>query len=431
MSLVLKNEGVEMLSFILLVVFILVQCTVFFIAFYHGIIAVFGLLPIEEDETLKKPQKRFAIVVAAHNEEKVVKGVIDSLYKMDYPKELFDIMVICDNCTDDTAKIVRENNAEAYERSDNKKRGKGYALAWMFDKIYKMDTAYDAIVVLDADNIVSKNFLSYMNDRLCKGHKIMQGYLDTKNPDDSWITLSYAISYWYMARIWQLSRYRLGLANALGGTGMCFEIETLKKLRWDATSLTEDLEFTMKAVLNDIRPIWVHQAKVYDEKPLTFEASWYQRLRWMQGHWDVAFRYTKPLLKKFVVDRDLRAFDSVLYLFQAPRIIITYLILLINMVLFLSPAAPIIPGISFDSVLPFYITTILFISQWLFPPVIAIVMVLEKAKLKRLLGLLWFQLYGISWLPLTLIGFFTRDNKEWSHTLHSREITIEEIELQS
>ncbi len=420
-----------MLSHVFVVLFILIQCTILLIALYHGTIAVFGLLPIEEDEALEKPQKRFAIVVAAHNEEKVVKGVIDSLYKLHYPKELYDIMVICDNCTDDTAKIVRENNAIAFERSNNKRIGKGHALAWMFEKIYKMDTAYDAIVVLDADNIVSKNFLSYMNDRLCKGHKIMQGYLDTKNPDDSWITLSYAISYWYMARIWQLSRYRLGLANALGGTGMCFEIETLKKLRWDAISLTEDLEFTMKAVLHDIRPVWVHQAKVYDEKPLTFEASWNQRLRWMQGHWDVAFRYTKPLFKKFVVDRDLRAFDSILYLFQAPRIIVTYLVLIINMLLFFSPYAPIVTFVNFNSLIPQYITTILFLSQWLFPPVIAIVMALEKAGFKRLIGLLWFQLFGISWLPLTVIGFFTRDNTEWSHTLHTREITIEEIELQS
>ena len=68
-----------------------------------------------------------------------------------------------------------------------------------------------------------------MNNDLCEGHKVIQGYLDTKNPLDSWVTASYGITYWYCNRLWQLSRKNLKMANYLGGTGMCFELPCLRK----------------------------------------------------------------------------------------------------------------------------------------------------------------------------------------------------------
>lgn len=282
---------------VFLLVLSVIQVIVVMFGLYHGFISVFGIFPLKKNP-LAKPSKKIAVVVAAHNEENVIAGAIRSVLKQDYPAELYSIMVICDNCTDRTAAIVRENGALAFERYNKYQKGKGYALEWIFQQIYQMEENYDAIVVLDADNLISSNFLITMNDMLCKGHKVIQGYLDSKNPDDTWVTISYAIAYWYMGRMWQLARYRLGLPNALGGTGMCFEINTLRKLGWDTTSLTEDLEFTMKAVLNGIRPVWAHHVKVYDEKPLDFEASWNQRLRWMRGHWDVAFKYIPPLFKR-------------------------------------------------------------------------------------------------------------------------------------
>lgn len=93
------------------------------------------------------------------------------------------------------------------------------------------------------------------------------------------------------------------MANFLGGTGMCFETNLLKEIGWGATSLVEDLEFTMRGVMRGVYPKFNYDAKVFDEKPLTFKASARQRLRWMQGHFTVARRYFFPPLWRAIKER--------------------------------------------------------------------------------------------------------------------------------
>jgi len=193
-----------------------------------------------------EPQKSFAILVAAHNEEQVVGALLENLKKLDYPKELYDVFVICDNCTDKTAEISRSHGVYAYERHNKNLRGKGYAIEWMLKELWKLPRTYDAVVMFDADNLVNDDYLRHMNNDLCSGSKVIQAYLDTKNPHDSWITSAYAITYWYCNRLWQLPRTNLKLASYLGGTGMCFDSALLKEMGWGATSLVEDLEFTMR-----------------------------------------------------------------------------------------------------------------------------------------------------------------------------------------
>jgi len=408
------------------IIFIVSQIILFLFLIYHGSISVFGFLPVKKPSMLWEPKKKFALVVAAHNEETVISGIIDSLKKLNYPGELYDIMIIADNCTDDTAHIARQMQVQVFERFNRLEKGKGFALKWMFEKIYKMNK-YDAIVVLDADNLVDKDYLIYMNNELLNGHKVIQGYLDTKNPDDTWITKSYAISYWYMARIWQVARQKLHLSGALGGTGMCFEINALKKLGWDATSLTEDLEFTMKAILSGIKPRWCHHAKIYDEKPLTFVASWNQRLRWMQGHWNVAFMYCGKLFAKFVKERDFAALDGAFYLLQPARILFAYFALIINIFLWISPEASAENWINIGNKWPFYIWVAILMIQWLFPPIIAVIVLVETKKIRNLSGLLYYNIFGITWFPLTMIALFTKNNKVWNHTKHTRQVSIEEL----
>ncbi|MCG8539392.1 MAG: glycosyltransferase [Clostridia bacterium] len=408
------------------IIFISSQIILFLFLIYHGTISAFGFLPVKRPSKLWEPKKRFALVVAAHNEEVVISAVIDSLKKLNYPRELYDIMIIADNCTDNTAQIARKMGAQVFERFNGIERGKGFALKWMFKRIYKMNR-HDAIVVFDADNLVDQDYLMYMNNELIQGHKIIQGYLDTKNPDDTWVTKSYAISYWYMARIWQVARQKLQLPGALGGTGMCFEINTLKKLGWDATSLTEDLEFTMKAILRGIKPRWCHHAKIYDEKPLTFVASWDQRLRWMQGHWDVAFMYCGKLFRKFFKEGDFAALDGAFYLLQPGRILLAYFALFVNIFLWISPNINVEQWLNFGNQWPFHIWLTILIVQWLFPPIIAIIVLFETKKIKHLSGLLYYNIFGITWLPLTIIALFTKNNRIWKHTKHTRKISIEEL----
>jgi len=402
----------------------IIQIIIFIAGCYFLGISIFGWVKKkEEDASNYPPQKRFAILIAAHNEERVIAHIINSLSRQNYPKDMYDIYVIADNCTDRTAEIAEENGAIVYVRNNDVEKGKGFALEWMFKHIFAMGDKYDVISVFDADNLVSSNYLLEMNKQLCKGHKVVQGYLDSKNPFDSWITCSYSIAFWLSNRIFQLPRYYLGLSCGLCGTGFCIDIEVLKKIGWGATCLTEDLEFTMKLALNGMKVAWAQNAVVYDEKPLTLKQSWNQRKRWMQGHADCAARFLKPLFKKAFTDSDLRAFDCAVYLFQPIRYIF---IGLITVMMWIQTVFPESPFYSLKYVFPAEVWTLLVLFQTFYGPLV--ILAEKKMNLKVLLGFLIYPFYCLTWVPITIQGFISKDNKVWSHTVHTREISINELE---
>lgn len=402
----------------------IIQVVIFVGGCYFLSISMFGWKKRkEENAELYPPSKRFALVIAAHNEELVIAHIIESLKRQNYPKELFDIFVVVDNCSDKTAKIAENCGAIVYERFNEHERGKGYALEWIFQKIYSMGDKYDAIGVFDADNLVSANFLLEMNMQLCKGHKVVQGYIDSKNPFDSWITCSYSIAFWLSNRIFQLPRYYLGLSCGLCGTGFCIDIDVLKKIGWGATCLTEDLEFTMKLALNGMKVSWAHNAVIYDEKPITLKQSWNQRKRWMQGHADVASRYLGPLFAKAFKHCDLAAFDCAIYLFQPIRFIFMGLV---TVMMWIQTIYPESPFYSMQYVFPTFVWYILATLQFLYGPLV--ILAEGKFNLKVILGFIVYPFYCITWVPITIQGFLSKDNKNWSHTIHTREISIKELE---
>jgi cellulose synthase/poly-beta-1,6-N-acetylglucosamine synthase-like glycosyltransferase len=362
------------------------------------------------------------VLVAAHNEEQVVGALIENLLHLDYPKELYDIFVICDNCTDRTADIARGCGVYAMERRNLSLRGKGYAIEWMLKELWKRPRQYDGVVILDADNLVSQDYLQHMNDELCGGSRVIQAYLDTKNPNDSWVTAAYGITYWYCNRLWQLPRTNLKMANFLGGTGMCFEAALLKEMGWGATSLVEDLEFTMRCVQRGINPVFNYDAKVYDEKPLTFKASARQRLRWMQGHFDVARRYFFPLLWEGIKERSWTKIDSAIY---AANVYVLFLGSILTMVLWLDMS---IPGL-------WKITSLYNTAPWLFGGITVaqyiqfpLAMMMEKAPKTTYKWIIFYPVFLLSWWPITFYAFFTQNNKQWSHTQHTRVIRLEEVQ---
>lgn len=263
-----------------------------------------------------------------------------------------------------------------------------------------------------------------MNNDLCSGARVIQGYIDTKNPEDSWIIAAYGVSYWYINRLWQLSRHNLNMANFLGGTGMCFETNLLKEMGWGATSLVEDLEFTMRSASHGVYPKFNYDAKVFDEKPLTFKASSRQRLRWMQGHFTVARRYFFPLLWQSIKERSLTKFDLALYGANVYIVLLTFLmtaVMWVDMALFNGPNIANIYGS-----LPVWLG---FLAIGLNLVTFGIAMALEKVKFKKVYAyLVFFPIYLISWYPITFYAFFTQNNKQWSHTKHTRVVRLEEVQ---
>jgi len=387
-------------------------------------ISVLGFFAgIKKTEKKFPPKKRFALVIAAHNEEVVIDQIIESLKKQNYPSELYDIFVIADNCTDNTASIAEQHGALVYERNDLNHKGKGYALEWMFEKIYRMGDRYDAICVFDADNLVSANFLSEMNNSLCSGYKVVQGYLDSKNPFDSWITCSYSIAFWLSNYLYQLPRYQLGLSCGLCGTGFCVTLDVLKKIGWGATCLTEDLEFTMKLALNNMKIAWAHNAVVYDEKPLTLRQSWNQRRRWMQGHADCISRFANSLFKKALKEHNIIAFDCGVYLFQPVRFLF---IGLLTLMMWIQSIFPDTPFFSLKDLFPIEVWYVFVTIQFFYGPLV--VLAARKLNFKVFAGFLVYPLYCLTWAPITIQGFLRKNEKNWSHTIHTRKISINDLE---
>jgi len=406
-----------------------IQIPIFLITVYFFVISLFGIYK-KRNKVQFLPQKKFAVVVAAHNEELVIEHVVDSLNDLDYPKNLYDIFVIADNCTDNTAKLARLRGARVFERFNSKEKGKGYALEWMFNIIFKMEKKYDAIAIFDADNVVSRNFLKEMNDKLCQGYKVVQGFIDSKNPYDSWITASYSIAFWTSNRMFQLAKSNIGLSNQIGGTGFCVDTDVLKRLGWGATCLTEDLEFTCKLVLNGEKVGWAHDAVVYDEKPLTLKQSWRQRKRWMQGFTDVSGRFFFKLILKGIRDFDFVAIDCALYTIQ-PFIIIG---IGVSTILTLAQSMLNLPMNVF--LVKFFLNStlgvgdsmwnIIMFVQFIYTPFLLLIE--KKLDIRMFFWYLLYPVYTLTWLPITIQGVVHHNNKEWSHTIHTRQISIDDLE---
>ena len=396
-----------------------VQLIVVFFTLYYFVLAFFGLFHSPEKNS-SAPSKKFAVIVAAHNEDNVIGQLVDNFNIMDYPRHLFDVYVIADNCTDKTATVARTAGAIVLERFDPENRGKGFAMEWGFAKLFAQDRPYDAVAVFDADNLVDPNFLRVMNHHLLKGETVIQGYLDAKNPTDTWVAGTFSICFWVVDHIWHLAKYNIGLSSCLGGTGMVISTDLLKRHGWGATCLTEDLEFTMKCLSEGIPTSWAHDAVVYDEKPLTFMQSWNQRKRWAQGHFDVASRFIPKLFAEGIRRKDVRLLDGILHLLQPHFLILSTTFVLLSLI---HQQIPFYTNILY-TILPGEVWAVVAIGQYIFP---LIVLTKIHAPLKSWFYMLLYPVFIYSWVPVTFIGYQHRHDKNWSHTPHSRSLSYSEI----
>lgn len=404
------------------VIYILMQVVTGLITAYYLVLSVFGFRHRKHVVT-HKPKKRFAVIIPAHNEERVVGMLLDSLKKQTYPKELFDIHLIADNCTDHTAEVSRKHGAIVHERYDQGQHGKGFVIEWMLEQLENSAEKYDAIVMFDADNLVDPDFLTIMSDKLCRGHKVIQGYLGVKNPFDTWVSVSLGISYWFDNRMFQNARSNLNLSCSLGGTGLCIDYPLLQEMGWKATGLTEDLEFGVRCVERGIIPVWAHDAKVYDEKPTSFMASFRQRLRWQQGHFQCAKDHMIPLLKQGIAERNLLKFDTGMYLFQPMRSLILFIVAIVMFLFQYALPQPAMAAAVFHFV-PSAVWLTLNIVLFLEIP---LALLLERVNWRAYFGLILLPLFLWTWGPVTLQAYFTKTNRKWYHTVHRRAIRLDEM----
>ncbi len=388
---------------------------------YQFVVSICSLVKLKDKPIIEEKQNRFMAIIPAHNEAAVVANLIESLKNQNYPKELYDIYVIADNCTDDTAKIAKEAGAIVYERFDEKKKTKGFALQWFLDKKIKEDAPYDAFCVFDADNIADVNFLKAMNKKLCQGENVVQGYRDIKNPSDNWITAGYAIFYWTMNRFYHLARYNLGLSPLLNGTGFMVRFDIIKPTGWNTKTLTEDIEFSLKNIIEGRKLGWATDAIVYDEQPTDFKQSWSQRSRWTVGHIQCMKEYTGLLAAAVKEKKTLMNFDGLLYILGSiPMFVVTIVLLLLNVIMYFAN------GMTIQELL---INSIRYLIPTFFLPILTaiLIMVLDKKPIRPMLkGLIFYPIFLGSWLLINFKCLFIR-NTSWEKIDHVRDIKINEV----
>ena len=388
---------------------------------YQVMVSVCSLVKLKDKPLKIKKDHKFMAIIPAHNEESVVANLVESLKKQEYPKELIDIYVIADNCTDNTAQVAKEAGAIVYERFDSTRKTKGYALQWFLKQKIEENADYDAFFIFDADNIVDKNFTKNMNKKLCQGEDVVQGYRDIKNPTDNWITGGYALFYWMMHRLYHLSRYNLGLSALLNGTGFMVRFDVIKPEGWNTETLTEDIEFSLKRIIAGSKVGWATDAIVYDEQPTGFKQSWSQRSRWTVGHIQCMQKYTGRLINGIKEHKDLKSIDGFLYIIGSiPMFITTLALLAINMFIYLADQ---MTGAELLLNYAMYIVPTFFL-----PILLAVfIMKLDGRPIKPMIKqILCYPIFMATWLAINFKCLFKRETT-WEKIEHNRDIKITDV----
>ena len=397
------------------IIFIVLDIFVITYMLYYVITGIFAFKKSKKKKKSFKPRYKFAVVIPARNEENVILDLISSLKLQNYDKKLYDIFVVANNCTDNTVKISEENGAKVIECEEGI-QNKGDALKFAFSKIMKMEEKYTGFVVFDSDNVVHPDFLKHINNAMCQGYDVVQGYRDSKNPKDNWISSSYTLFYMIQNYFFNRARTRMNFSSSINGTGFAMTTKVLKKYGFNTKTITEDIEYAALCSLNDVKIYFEEYAITYDEQPTLFDASWKQRKRWSLGTIACMKHYSGKLLKKCFKNNKLQSFDMALF-YMAP---------IIQIITFVSMIASVIYNITDIKAL---MSKLLIICiSYVFCVFFSIMTILlRKKKLKDYVsGIFMLAFFMLTWIPINIVCLFTK-NFKWDKINHDRKVKIESI----
>lgn len=239
--------------------------------------------------------RHLAVLVAAHDEEAVIGGLVASLAAQEYPRAAYEVFVVADRCHDRTAEVAGAHGARVFERTEGT-GSKGAALRWLWEAIAPESRGFDAVVVLDADNQADPRFLAELDYGLRAGMRVIQGQRVAKNPEASTASALDGLAEALHHRVIAPGLDWWGLSTTISGSGVCYERELFERLVVSTLTQVEDCEWQLKlhAWGVPIRPRAT--AIVYDEKIPDFEAMARQRSRWVQGKLRLLAAYLGPMV---------------------------------------------------------------------------------------------------------------------------------------
>ena len=292
----------------------LVQGALLFFLGYQYFMALASIAPPRPPRAAGGPRTRFALVIPAHDEGAVLPATLAQLQRQIYPAELFDVHVVADHCTDNTAEVVEQGGGIVHARDSLPRGRKAYAVQWLVSRLLSDEPGYDAIAIFDADSLVASDFLAIMDGYLRAGRQVLQGQHVISNPRDSLLAAMAAVDMRLNNRLRNQSRRNLGFACRLMGDAMVFDSQVLRDYGWLGETLIEDRESGYELLLRGIRAHYVPEAYSYGQAASSWRQAEPQRLRWYRGVVEMQRRLAGRLLVGALRSRSVAVLDGALEL---------------------------------------------------------------------------------------------------------------------
>lgn len=258
---------------------------------------------------------RVAVLVPAHNESAVIQVTIADIQAQLHQNDR--LLVVADNCSDDTARVAAAAGAEVVERNDLSRIGKGYALDWGFHHLSA--DAPQIVIVIDADCRVAAGTIDRLAVTCALTHRPAQALDLMKAPEQS--SINYQVAEFAMrVKNWvrPLGLRALGLPCQLMGTGMAFPWSLVSSINLASSEIVEDLKLGLDLTLAGSPPIFCPEAVVTSQFPLSGEAAASQRQRWEQGHMKMIWKVAPRLIWLALMRRNFPLLALVLDLSVPP-----------------------------------------------------------------------------------------------------------------
>jgi cellulose synthase/poly-beta-1,6-N-acetylglucosamine synthase-like glycosyltransferase len=400
----------------------------FFVCYFYQMIYLIVPFFEKKKERGTAAFHRYAVLVAARNEEEVIGQLIESIRSQSYPMEWVEIFVVADNCTDDTAQVARMAGAHVYERFNRIQVGKGYALEYLL-KVIQQEWGWDSFegyFVFDADNLLDEHYIEEMNREISRGYQAMTSCRNSKNYDDNWISAGYSL--WFMrdSEFMNRSRNQLGISSVIAGTGFYISTEIVKRYGgWKWFLMTEDTELTVRLILDGIRIGYCSEAVFYDEQPTTFSQSWHQRKRWAKGFLQVFSRDGLSLIKGMFGRQGASCYDMVMSIM--PAIALSMVSLTLNV------AAAFVGGLTGANLQALFLSVLQAMANT-YLLMLGIGAVTLFARWKQIYGkaykkvgyLFLFPVFMMTYIPIAASAIFG-GKVEWKPIKHTRVKNLSEV----
>jgi len=275
------------------------------------------------------PVRKIAFLVPAHNETATIERCVVSLRSVAPGPYVPEVIVIADNCDDDTAALARAAGARVIERHDLTVRGKGAAIHHAVTLLDPED--HDAYIIIDADTVVDSEFLLVMGREFNAGKEALQCTYLVLNTDAAPKTRLMNLALLSMNVLRPLGRELLGCSVGIMGNGFGLTKKLLREVPYSANSITEDLEYHLKLIEAGRRVRFVDATRVLADFPVSKEGTETQRARWEGGRFLIQRQFFLKILGKLLTGRWSMA-EPLLELCSLP---LSYVVLFLAALVFL------------------------------------------------------------------------------------------------